>query len=98
MKQQQPPESVSISNHPPRHRDETMKDLHAFAQDFKLVPMQNEHPPPLQGPPQVVEQVSTGTLGNIYICNVLLKYLYMILYMNGFNFLDTTHSTNASSE
>lgn len=59
MKQQQPPDSVSVSNHPPRHRDETIKDLHAFAQDFKLVPMQqNEQPLPLQGPPPVVEQVS----------------------------------------
>lgn len=58
MKQQQPPEPVSISNHPPRHREETIKDLHAFAQDFKLAPMQQNEPPlPLQGPPPAVEQV-----------------------------------------
>lgn len=59
MKQQphQPPEPVGVSNHPPRHREETIKELHTFAQDFKLAPMQNEQLPPLQGPPQVVEQV-----------------------------------------
>lgn len=66
MKQQQPPPPsseppINVTNHPNRHRDETMKDLHSFAQDFKLTAMQNEQPmpssPQLQGPPQAVEQV-----------------------------------------
>lgn len=51
---------MNIPNHPPpRHREQEMKELHAFAQDFKLAPMQNEQPPQIQGPPPpVVEQVN----------------------------------------
>ncbi|CAG9861499.1 unnamed protein product [Phyllotreta striolata] len=46
------PEVVQIQNHPARHRDDTIKDLHQFAQDFKLAGLSNEQPPP-----QVVEQI-----------------------------------------
>lgn len=48
-------EVVNVPNHPPRHRDDTIKDLHAFSQDFKLLPGPNEQQ--VQGPPPVIEQV-----------------------------------------
>ncbi|XP_023012907.2 uncharacterized protein isoform X1 [Leptinotarsa decemlineata] len=58
--QQYPPEmkqEMNIPVHQVRHREE-LKDLHQFAQDFKLNPMQVDQPPPhIQGPPPVVEQV-----------------------------------------
>ncbi|KAJ8971176.1 hypothetical protein NQ317_013371 [Molorchus minor] len=56
QQEMKPQEVVNIPNVPSRHRDETVKELQAFAQDFKLAPMQNE-PPQMQGPPPVVEQV-----------------------------------------
>ncbi|CAG9814864.1 unnamed protein product [Phaedon cochleariae] len=57
---QQPELKQDLQNHQPRHRDETMKDLHQFSQDFKLTSMPNEQGPPqaqMQVPPPVVEQV-----------------------------------------
>lgn len=49
-------EVVNVPSHPPRHREDAVKELHAFSQDFKLVPPQNEQQ--VQGPPPVMEQVS----------------------------------------
>lgn len=86
------PEVVQIQQgHPSRHRDETMKDLHQFAQDFKLAPMSNEQPPQMQPPPppQVVEQV------------VSVIYLQIvgsvILYLRLCDFLDSTTSAGNSA-
>ncbi|KAJ8959000.1 hypothetical protein NQ314_006318 [Rhamnusium bicolor] len=42
-------QEINVPNHPPRHRDDSVKDLHSFAQDFKLAPAQNEQPQ-MQGP------------------------------------------------
>ncbi|XP_050501547.1 ataxin-2 homolog isoform X1 [Diabrotica virgifera virgifera] len=59
--QQYPPPEMKPdipAPHQPRHREDTMKDLHQFSQDFKLAPMPTEQPPPqMQPPPPVVEQV-----------------------------------------
>lgn len=58
--QQYPPEmkpDVPGPSHPARHRDDTIKDLHQFAQDFKLAPIPNEQPPPQIQAPSIVEQV-----------------------------------------